>query len=294
MSASKLAQVTDQIQKFWSPMFMDELRASILLPSLVNKDYQGEIKAGGDTVRVSQLNAPRGENRTVGTNAEEFATDQLSMSYVDVKADKRAVAAYEFEDLAILQSQLEAGDSEIRKALVYAVGKQMSDYLYSLVAPSSSSPDHIINSVTDFNATQLANARMRAAIAKWGKEKPWWILCDPVYYSDLLNATTLTSKDYIEGEAPVIGGQIANKRMGFNILEDNGLATDQAVIFHPDFMHLVMQKQVQFKVSDLHSQKKFGFVISADIVYGGKLGVDGAKKCQLVVADASAATVTIA
>jgi hypothetical protein len=288
MSVSDLSVVTNQVQKFWSPMFMEELRASLLIGSLVNKEYDGEIKQGGDTVYVSQLNAPTGELRTVGTDADAFGTDQLSMSRISISANKRAVGAYEFTDLAQLQSQLGDKDSTIRQALVYAVSKKINDYLYSKCAPSASAPDHLLNSVANLDATALLTMRKLAAIAKWEKSKGWWLLCDPVYMNDLLGAQTMTSRDYVEGEQPVVAGQIANKRFGFNILEDNGLSTSQALAFHPDFLHLVMQKQIQFKISDLHNQKKFGYVISADLIFGAELGVAGANKHIISTASASA------
>jgi hypothetical protein len=194
----------------------------------------------------------------------------------------------------MLQSQLGAKDSDIRKALVHAVEKQINTYLYSLVAPSTSAPDHLISSVTDFNASELSKVRILAAQAKWERSKGWWVLADPVYYGDILNASTLTSSDYGASDAPVIGGQIVNKRFGFNILEDESLSTDQALTFHPDFLVMVMQKAVSLKVSDLHSNKKFGFVISADTIFGAGLGVAGAKKHILTTAASSGSTVTLA
>lgn len=294
MSATTTATVSNQIQTFWSPMFMKELRAATLLSALVDKAYSGEIKKGGDTVRVSQINAPTGELLTVGTNADQFSSEQMSLSNVDVTANRRAVASFEVQDLAEIQSQIGAEQSEIRSALVYAVGKQINDYLYSLVAPSASSPTHLVHSVSDFNAAALNANRLLASAAKWEKSKGWWVLCDPSYMSDLLNAQTLTSKDYVDGEAPVVGGQISNRRFGFNILEDNNLAVDQALIFHPDFLHLVMQTEVQFKLSDLHSNKKFGYVLSADIIFGAKLGISGSKKHILNHAAASGSSIVIA
>lgn len=292
MAITSVSAVADQVQKFWSALFMQELRESLLLGALVDKQYQGDLKQFGDTVRVSQINAPAGELKTVGVDADSFSSQALTTQFVDVKADKRAVAAFEFEDLVQLQSQIGQQDSEIRQALLFAVSKKVNDYLYSLVNPSAAAPDHLINGVTDFNASQVSAARMRAAQAKWMMQKGWWILADPSYYSDLLNATTLTSQDFVGGDLPVVGGQIANRRFGFNILEDNsaGLLTagpassgaDVALIFHPDFMHLVMQTEPTFKVSDLHSNKQFGYLISVDLVFGAKLGIDGDKKHQLV------------
>lgn len=299
MSQTNINTVTNQIQKFWSPLFMAELRAKTLLPALVNRQYEGEIKKGGDTVKVSQINAPNGELRTIGTDADAFTTEQMSLSQVEIKADKRAVAAYEFDDLSGLQSQIDAEmnggpGSEVRASLVYAVQRQITDYLYSLVAPSSSAPDHIINSVSAFDKAALVAARVRAGQAKWGREKGWYAILDPSYYGDILADTVLGSKDYGADDAPVIGGQVAKPRHGFNLLEDDSLAADQALLFHPDFMHLVMQTQVNFQISSLHSQKKFGFVLSADIIFGGKLGIDGAKKHQLVSADASSSAIVLA
>lgn len=278
MSVTTLTEVANQIQEFWSPMFMAELREKLMLGALVNKDYDGEIKQGGDTVYVSQINAPQGELKTVGVDADSFNTEALSTSRIAIEANKRAVAAYEFHDLVQLQSQIGQKDSEIRKALMFAVEKQVNSYLYDLVAPSTSAPDHVLSGITDFNASQLLAVRLLASQAKWLKEKGWWVLMDPSYYNDILSASTLTSSDYVGDDAPVVSGQIAKQRFGFNILEDDSLSTDQALAFHPDFMHLVMQRAPQFKVSDLHSNKKFGYVISVDMIFGAKLGIAGDRK----------------
>jgi hypothetical protein len=270
-----LTEVTDQIQKYWAPMFTKELRASLLLGSLVNKDYQGEIRKGGDSVTVSQVNSPTGDLLTVGTDAGSFESEQLSMSHIHIQATKRAVASFEFEDLVSLQSQIDEGNSDVRESLLYAMNKQIEDYLITLINPSTSAPDHLVSSVTDFNAAQLAATRLLAAAAKWPKDKPWYCLLSPSYYSDFLNATTMTSSDYGATDAPLVSGQVALKRMGFNIYENDNFGTDIGLSFYPDWLHLVQQTNVQVKVSDLHSQKKFGYVISCDLIFGAALGING-------------------
>lgn len=294
MAVTDLAAVSNQIQKIWSPMFMPELKAAAKLPSLVNRDYDGQIMNQGDTVYVSQVVIPDAQERTVGTNADTFDSQALSTNRISIVADKRIVVAIEMHDLVALQSQIDGQSSDIRTGLVQSAMRKLNASLYAKVAASTSSPDHLINSVTDFNAAQASGARMRAAQAHWLKNKPWYGALDPSYYSDMLNATTLTSRDYVEGEQPVIGGELANKRFGITWFEDDALAVDQGVIFHPDFLHLVMQTQPTFKLSDLHSQNKFGYLLSVDFVYGAILGIDGAKKHQLVNADGSASAVVMA
>lgn len=278
MALTDINQVSEQVQKKWAPLFMKELRESLLLGALVNKDYEGAIGKEGDTVYVSQINAPTGELRTVGTDADTFDSSLLSTTRVSIVANKRAVAAFEIADSAQLMSQLDSQESAIRESLLFAVGQQINNYLYSLVSASTSAPDHSIASVTDFNAAQLSANRVLAAQAKWMRNKPWYVLADPVYYGDILNASTLTSADYVGGDLPVVGGQIAKQRFGFNILEDNALPTDQALTFHPDFMGMVMQYEPRFKLSDLHSQKKFGYLLSVDIIFGASQLINGSVK----------------
>lgn len=278
MSTTTLAEVTNQVQKYWSPVLTKQLRESLLLGSLVDKKYQGTIAAQGDRVRVSQVNAPTGQLLTVGTDAESFASEAVSMSHIDITADKRAVASYKFQDLVSLQSQIGQNNPEVIESLKFALAKQINNHLYSLVSASTSSPDHNIASVADFNASQLAACRILAAQAKWRMEPGWYALLDPVYYGDVLNATTLASSDYGAADAPTISGQVALKRFGFNLFEDNSRSADHALLFHPDFMHMVSQTEVQIKISDLHPLGQFGVILSVDMVFGAALGIDGAKK----------------
>lgn len=283
MSTTMLADVNNQIQTFWSAMFEKELKEKTILPSLVSKKYEGEIKAGGNTVRVSQINRPSAQIKTVGSGHETFSTSLLSTQYISISADKVISAAFEFDDLVQLQSQLGAQDSAIRQALLESVEIQLNNFLYSKVAPSTSAPDHTVDSVTDFNAAQINNLRKLASQAKWSQDGGWWLLTDPSYYSDILNAQTLVSADYVP-DAPTVGGKVAMQRFGFNILEDNsaGMAdvsptnatSDLALAFHPDFLHLVMGAP-EFKVSDLHSNKQFGYVVSVKMICGAALGNDG-------------------
>jgi len=273
MATTNLAAVNDQIQKYWAPVFTKRLRENLMLASLVNKDYEGAIARQGDTVRVSQIVDIDGQLLTVGTDADSFSPEAVTTTYVDIKADKRAVASVEFADLVELQSQVDR--NKVQDTLMYAMSRQINNYLYSLVSPSTSAPDHLINGVADFNATQLGACRVLAAQAKWAEDNNWYALLDPQYYQDLLNSTTVASNEFGATDAPSIGGKIALKRMGFNVLQDNSRTVDQGLLFHPDFMHMVQQTEVQVKISDLHAQKKFGFVMSVDLVFGAKLGLQG-------------------
>jgi hypothetical protein len=283
MTMTAKSDVQYQVQTFWGNTFMDELMETVLLPALVNKDYEGEIKKAGDTVRVSQINRATATRKTIGSGHEYFATQKLSTSYVDLKCDQVLTASYEFDDLVDLQSQIGDKDSKIRQGLLEAYAIELNNYLYSLVSPSTSSPDHSVNGVGTMNAAALVANRVLAGKAKWRRDG-WYALLDPSYIGDIFSASTLTSNDYVDDKL-VVGGQSAMKRFGFNCFEDNSegilslspaaAGEECGLFFHPDFMLMAHQLEPQFKVSDLHSNKQHGYVISVRGILGAKLGIDG-------------------
>jgi hypothetical protein len=285
MASTNLTDVQYQVQKFWSPMATQQLRESLLLGSLVNKEYQGDLKKMGDTVRVYSVNAPTATTKTVGTSgSNEFSASAISTSYVDVKADKHVTAAFEFADEVELMSMIESGNPEVMQSLVFSVEKAVNSALYAAMIPSAAAPDHQLSAVTDLNNTQLLSIRKLAAQAKWDTMKGWYGLIDPSYYSDVLAAQTLVSSDFGAADAPVISGKLGLRRYGFQIFEDNSLAEDTGYFFHPDALLMVMAKEMSIKVSDLHPVGKHGVLLSCDLIFGVSLGIQGALKTIKVTA----------
>lgn len=287
MSATLVQELQDQAQKFWAPMMVDELKEQAILPTLVSKEYEGEIKQGGDTVYVSMVQAANGSTKTIGVDHDTYSPEKLVTQRIGIVADKILEASFKLDSLIDLQTQLGSpeGKSKIRSALNKGIELQMNKYLYGLVSPSTSAPDHSISGVSDFNATQVLANRLLASQAKWMAEGGWWLLLDPSYYNDFLSAATLTSQDYVGSDLPIIGGKKPYNRFGFNILEDNSAAMSQlsptaaaadlALAFHPDFMYMVHQMQPVIKISDLHALGQRGYLVTAELVCGAKLGIQG-------------------
>lgn len=276
MSLTDLAQVEDQIQKFWSPLFQPELREETILPSLVNRKYTGEIKQKGDTVKVSMVQKAVGELLDIPAGeADVFHPEKMVTVQVEIPADKRAVASFKIAELVEIQSQIGDKNSDIRSALMQGVMEQINDYLYSLSSPSTAAPDHVFNSVASLAATDLSQARRLAGKSKWNKKNPWWALLDSDYYGDLLDEQTIISSDFNGGEQVTIAGEIVNKRYGFNIVEDNSRDVPQGLFFEPDYLYLVTQTEPTFKISDLHSNEEFAFLISLNTIFGAIIGIEG-------------------
>lgn len=290
MSATNITEVSDQIQKFWSPLLVPELKEAAVLPSLVSADYQGEIKQGGDTVYVSMVQAATGSTSTISADGSHttIESEKMKTQRVGIVADKIFSASFELDSLIDLQTQLAdpSAKQTIREALMKGVELQINKHLYSLVSPSLATPDHSISGVATFDEDAILAHRVLASQAKWPADDRFTLM-DPSYYGQFLKVANMTSKDFVGDEAKV-GGQIVQKRYGFNVLEDNSDAMGQlspssagskfALSFHKSFMYLVLQEQATFKISDLHSTKKRGYLITVDVIGGAKLGLQGALK----------------
>jgi hypothetical protein len=286
MAKTEIGQVVNQVQKFWAPLAMDALVNKKILSGLCNKEYEGQIKKKGDTVRVSIVDNLVGQTRTIGTDAMSFTPEALSMQHVDVKADKLFIASVEIDDIVDIQSQIDKGETKLLDALTEAVKNQVNKYLYSLVNPILANE---IQSNTNLDSAALLDIRKRAAQAKWKKEGGWYGLVDPSYYNDILADQVLASIDY-QNEKPSEAGVVANKRYGFQIFEDDGLATDKGLFFHPDFLLFVKQTEMEIKISDKHSSKELGYVMSAHFYGGAKLGPQGDSKHIYVTSEAAGFT----
>lgn len=257
------------IPEIWSPNIYQELRNNLLLGEVFNRDYEGEIANMGDTVRVNQIVAPEGEILT--DDRQTFSSEQMVVNQVLVIADKRASASFEFTNLAQLQSQ--SFERDAQEALVYAIRKKMEEDMLSILIPSSASPDHTIApaAASDFAAVDVATCRTLMSLQKIPKTNRYLIL-DPQYYGDLITKQTIASRDYVPAGSPVTNtGIISEPLYGFSIAEHDILGADVGYAIHRTAATLVMQQGVRIQISNLHSNKKYGYLLSADLVYGIKL-----------------------
>ena len=256
-------ELASMIPTIWSPMMYDELRAKIAFLNLFSREYSGNIANVGDTVKINQLVAPSGEILT--DDEAQFSSEALSFNTFNIVANKRASASFEITDMAQLQS-LEF-QAQAREALVYAIRKQIESAIIAALIPSASAPDHQIApaSPSDLNAVDLAAMRTLLSEAKVPTSNRYLAL-SPSYYGDLLQKNVVTSQDFVTANSAQ--DAVVSKFMGLNIFEHDLLPADVGYAVHPSALQMVIQRDVRVKISDLHSNYKYGTLISADIIFG--------------------------
>lgn len=254
------------IPEIWATDTYAELRNQLLFANIFSRQYEGAIREVGDVVRVNQIGAATGEILTDDLN--QFSSEAMPVTQFSITVNKRASAAFEFTSLAQLQSLSFA--AEAQEALVYAIRKKLEADLISALIPSTSSPDHDIAPATPgvLAAVDVGTIRtlLSTALVPVSNRK---LLLAPSYYGDLLNETKIMSRDFTQGNSSNSG--VADSFLGFEIMEHNLLGNDIGYAVHPSALQLVMQQDIRIKISDLHSQNKYGYLLSADFVYGYQL-----------------------
>lgn len=264
MGVNGKTELDYMIPEIWSAKMYQELRNDVMFANIFSREYEGSISSFGDTVNVQQIVAPTGE--IITDDKAQFNSSTMQVNRIAITANKRASAAFEFTDLAQLQSM--SFQAEAQEALVYAIRLKLESDIIAALVPSASNPDHQISpaSASDLAAADLGSIRTLLSTAKVPVSNRS-LLLSPSYYGDLLSKTQVTSSDFVAGGNSAQAG-VLSQFMGFQIMEHNLLGTDIGYAVHPSAMLLVMQQDIRIKISDLHSQNKYGYLLSADMVYG--------------------------
>lgn len=263
MSQTGKADIVNMIPKVWSSKFYDELRAKSPLSGLFSREYEGEIKSRGDQVNVSQITVPTATN--LADDKATFTSAAMGNNTFALVANKQTVASFEFTDLAQLQSI--SFMEEAKKALTDSIRLKMeADLIAQYIAAVTG---FVIATPSDLAVADLVKARTLLSKAKVPTADRYMLL-DPEYYGHLLSKNQIVSNDFRSSDA-TNSGEVGAKLMGFNVMEHDGLAALSGLAFHKSAVQMVMQREVQIKISDLHSQNKLGFLMSADIIWGSAI-----------------------
>jgi len=287
MADTTLTSVAGQIQKFWAPLLDKELVESFALPAIVESpESRVATPRMGDKVQISQFDEMVGENKTIGSGADTFTPEAVTLTELEVAINRRAIASTVFDDLVELQSQVSLNDPKFRTVAMRAMERQINSYLYGLSAPTVEQTSIAAGS---FNAAKLTELGQLADDALWPEDERWLIV-DPTYWKALLDDQILTSADYVS-DSPVMGNQRVLSRFGWNIIKDNSVAMKAqlnaagagvAQAFIPNYLEFVIQQDSQVKISDRHSNNEFKVGFSVDKIYGATLGLEGADKHMVV------------
>ena len=260
------------IPEIWSATMLSSLKKALVYaqPGVVNRDYEGEIRNGGDTVRIKSLNRP-----TIGTytkNSTTISPETLTDAQRALLIDQAKYFAFEVDDIDAAQSP--GGDLEeaLREA-AYGLRDVADQYVAALYTGAQSANQIGTVSVT---TGALAYTQLRKLATKLDEanvpQEGRYAIVPPWYHGLLLEEDKFVRVD-ASGTSEGLRNGIVGHALGFDIMKSNNapLVTgdDYAVMAgHPSAISYAEQIA---KVEAYRPEDGFSDAIKGLHVYGAKL-----------------------
>lgn len=122
--------VTSFIPKLWSARLLAHLDKAHVVANLVNRDYEGEIKAYGDTVKINQIGAITVNDYT--KNADIVDPEELSTTEKVLTIDKQKYFNFQIDDVDAAQVRTPLMDAAMQRA-AYALAEETEKVLLKAI-----------------------------------------------------------------------------------------------------------------------------------------------------------------
>ena len=266
--------------EIWSATLLVALRKALVYagPGVVNRDYEGEIRGAGSTVRVTSISDP-----TIATyqpNSTVISPEELNDAQRTLVVDQAKYFAFYVDDVdaaqatgavmpeAMSRAAYKLADTIDQYVASLYTGAQSANVIGSTGAPVqvalSSSPKNFYDDVLVPLRTKLT----RANVPTQGR----FCTVSPEAYGFLLKDSRFIKANEAGTDAGLRNGQVG-RAAGFDILESNNVPNPTGnvhAVTAGTTMAISFAEQIS-KTEAYRPQDKFADAVKGLAVYGAKL-----------------------
>lgn len=260
------SEVSLIVPEVWSARYYDILLAELPFNSLISKDYEGEIKNLGDTVRISSV--PEFNEGEVVAESDRADAEALTITQQSLVINSRVVKDFIVTNQASLQSLPFV--EKLKEMAVYAINKKIQSLILSLIVPSAAAPDHSI--AYDSGSTLVLADILEVKELLDSQDVPAsnrHVVMGPAQWNDVFNITGFTSSDFVASGAPLQSGDIPAQLLGF-MPHLTSLVGNTSYWFHTSFFTMASQQGMDVKEYDLGVDGKRAKRVNTDTLVGFK------------------------
>jgi hypothetical protein len=274
--------ITNMLPQIWSARILAKLEKALIFaqPGVVNRDYEGDIRADGDRVHIHSFN-----DLTIGTytkNSTTITYEQLTDTRVTLLIDQARYFSFKVDDIDAAQMRPKLIDAASDRA-AYQLAEDADSYVASLYSgASTSNPDNTIET-SQFTASNVYGKFVDLSVLMDQVNLPSegrFVIVPPWAKGLLLqNSTFVTAAQ----PSAVLNGSIG-RIAGLNILVSNNVKTTgtSPVVSHMMAGHpsaLAYAEQI-VNVEGLRLEGSFADAVRGLHLYGAKV-LDGARLFDL-------------
>lgn len=274
------------IQRFrpeiWSANLLVALRKSLVYGGLVNRDYEGDISASGDTVRITSIGRPTIANYIPNTTV--IVPEQVNDSQRVLVVDQSKYFAFEVDDVDARQAAGNVIPQSMDEA-AYAFADIIDQYIASFytgiqaanvvgpvtvdtTVPTSATTGPQYNLVYDKVLVPMRVALKRANVPTEGR----WAVVSPEVYG-VLERDSRFIKVNESGSSDGLRNGMVGRAAGFDIMESNNTPSPvagQYAVIAGNNTAITYAEQIN-KVEAYRPQSSFADAVKGLMLYGAKL-----------------------
>lgn len=205
------------IPTIWAAEILNTFEKTHVLASLCNKDYEGEIRGQGDTVKITAI----GEISVASyvKNSTSITPEELQTAQTVLVIDQAKYFAFKIDDVDAAQANVKVMTKAMNKAAI-----KLSETVDTAIAGLYASAAHTVTDAS-FDSALALDTLARAAQYLNEESAPKagrWLVLPPWAITKLLLAKMLNTEGTVNAENEFQNGRIG-RCMGFDIYESNNL-----------------------------------------------------------------------
>lgn len=280
--------INNFVPELWAPLVLEALETSLVFAQdgVINKDYEGEIREKGDTVRISSVGDPTVSTYTKNSNIT--AVETLTDAQTTLLIDQAKAVNFQVDDIDKAQQSPKIMD-EVMQRSGYVLAKGVDVFLAGKYTdiPAVNSLDHsaFYNS-TSWTTGTLAGTDKVAynVLVDLGTvldnndvpEQGRWAVIPPWFYGLLMKDTrfvgygTPPQDERLKNGAPGTGyvGQVS----GLAVFKSNNVQTSSSryKIMAGHSISWTLAVQIA-KMEAYRPEARFADAVKGLLLYGGKV-----------------------
>lgn len=266
--------ITNFIPEVWSAQLLSSLKKSLVFagPTVVNRNYEGEIANAGDTVRITSISRPTVADYT--KNSTTITPENLTDAARTLVIDQAKYFAFEVDDIDLRQSANGGAlMSEAADEAAYALADTADQYVAGLYVGVDAAN---AISTTSITTAALAVSNLIALKVKLDNAnvptQGRYVIVPPWYHGLLLGSDLFVRVD-ASGTSEALRNGMVGRAFGFDVLVSNNCVnvTGDDYIVQAGYPGAFTFAEQIAKVEAYRPESAFSDALKGLHLYGAKL-----------------------
>lgn len=269
------------VPTLWSARLLAHLDKNLVFGSLVNRDYEGEIKAKGDTVKINQVSDITVKDYNKG---DPIDVEKVDGSPTELKIDKAKYFAFDVEDIDAVQANISLVDRAMERAS-YALRDTVDRHIAShyvdagIQVGTEEAPVALTSPAKAYEAlVDLSIELDKNNVPEGGR----FVVVPPWFHGLMLKDDRFVAAGTSKTDTTLANGHIG-AAAGFNIYKSNNIANTSNANFKimAGNKTAISYAQQILETEALRRESHFADLVRGLLVYGSKVVQPKALACLI-------------